>query len=88
MKILSSNSELYDYLCALKTSLRARGSTELADAVAFASRRASGMSTEFLGESRIALRRVSSVGRITLTGQERADLDDVLKQLDAALDRR
>jgi hypothetical protein len=88
MKTLSSNSELYEYLLALEANLRARGSTDLANAVAGAGRQASAISTEFLGESRIALRRVSSLGRITLTGQERADLDDVLKQLDAALDRR
>ncbi len=88
MKALSSNSDLYEYLHQLEANLRKHGATDLADAVGFAGRQASSTSTEFLGESRIALRRVSSRGRIALTGLERSELDDVLRQLDAALDRR
>ena len=46
------------------------------------------MSTEFLGESRIALRRVLKEEDGVLTLQEREDLLDVLRQLDSALDNR
>jgi hypothetical protein len=46
------------------------------------------MSTEFLGQSRIALRRVLEQGKDVLTEQERNDLMDVLKQLNAAFDKR
>ena len=88
MKPLSNNSELYEYMLGFEAKLRVHGSVDLADAVEGASRQASGLSTEFLGESRIALRRVSIQGQSVLTEQERRDLLDVLKQLDAALDKR
>jgi hypothetical protein len=44
--------------------------------------------TEFLGESRIALRRVLAEENGILSPIERADRQDVLRQLDAALDGR
>jgi hypothetical protein len=88
MKPLSSNRELYEYLLCLAAELKKRRLEELSEAVVFASRQAAGnMSTEFLGESRIALRRVSKEEGGVLTVQERAALSDVLKQLDEALDR-
>ena len=86
MKILSDNRELYEYLLFWVEELKRRNLAELSEAVAFASRQASGMSTEFLGESRIALRRLSAENFLTV--EERADLSDVLKQLDEALDKR
>jgi hypothetical protein len=88
MKSLSNNQELYDYLLHLVSELNGRGFLELGEAVAFASRHASGLSTEFLGESRIALRRVAKEENGALTEPERAALLGVLKQLDEALDKR
>jgi len=88
MKPLMSNSELYSYLLGLEGTLRSHGSADLADAVAGASCQASGLSTEFLGESRIALRRVATLAEGVLGERDRRDLLDVLGQLDAALDRR
>ncbi len=89
MKPFSNNRELYEYLLFLSAELQKRKFEELSEAVAFASRQAaSNISTEFLGESRIALRRVLKEEDGILTVQERADLSDVLKQLDEALDRR
>jgi hypothetical protein len=88
MKTLSSNSELYKYLLELEGTLRRHEATDLADAVGAASHQAASSSTEFLGESRIALRRVSNLSPAFLKGQELTDLADVLKQLDVALDRR
>lgn len=88
MKPFSNNRELCEYLLFWVAELKNRRFEELSEAVAFASRQASGMSTEFLGESRIALRRVLKEEDGILTVQERADMSDALKQLDAALDRR
>lgn len=88
MKPFSNNRELYEYLLFLTAELKKRKFDKLSEAVAFANRQASGMSTEFLGESRIALRRVLKEEDGILTVQERDDLSDVLKQLDEALDRR
>jgi hypothetical protein len=85
---LSSNVQLYEYLVRLGNELRDCGCVDLADAAISASRHASGMSTEFLGESRIALRRISIGGQESMTQQTRVDLADVLQQLDAALDKR
>ena len=88
MKPLSNNQELYDYLLLLSSQLKQRDLQELSEVVLFASRQASGMSTEFLGESRIALRQVLQKGAKVLTEQERECIKDVLKQLDTALDKR
>jgi hypothetical protein len=88
MKILSSSQQLYEYLLSLAAELDRCGSTELSQAVRSASRHAAGMSTEFLGESRFALRRVLEQENGLLKEHDRADLLDVLKQLDHALDTR
>ena len=44
------------------------------------------ISTEFLGECRIAIREVLSREKGALTDDERGDLIDILKQLDKGLD--
>ena len=72
----------------LTTELNRRSSSDLGDAVAVAIQQAAGMSADFLGESRIAVRRVLKEENGILTNQERADLSYVLKQLDDALDKR
>jgi hypothetical protein len=56
MKRLENNAELHRYLLLLVSQLRDRGEADLAALRESANRQASGMSTEFLGESRIALR--------------------------------
>ena len=88
MKPFLNNRELFDYLQWLTLELKRRSSPELSDAVAFASQQAASMSADFLGESRIAMRRILKEENGILTSQERADLSDVLKQLDDALDKR
>jgi hypothetical protein len=56
---LASNRDLYDYMTRLSSGLKQRGAAALSEAVDLARRYASGSSsTEFLGESRIALTRV------------------------------
>ena len=87
-KQLSNNKELYDYLVDLSATLRKRGAESLASIVYAASRHAVGLSTEFLGESRIALRKVSDSDQSVLSETERAEITDVLNQLSSALDRR
>ena len=89
MKLLSSNRELYDYLLLLAAALKERKCDPLSEALVLASRQITGnMSTEFLGESRIALRRTFKGADGVLTTQERNDLADVLTQLDEAFNRR
>lgn len=82
MKTFSNNRELYDYLIFLISALKERGAKALSEAVTFASGQASSMSTEFLGESRIALRQVLKEENGVLLQQERDDLLQVVKQLD------
>ena len=89
MKTLAGTKELYDYLVFLTTELKDRKSEELSKAVDHARLcSASNISTEFLGESRIALRKVRDEETTVLSADERADLLNVLRQLDQALDRR
>ncbi len=85
---LSSNRELYDFLVSLSTELGNRGNRDLGTVATAASRFAARMGTEFLGESRIALRRILREEAGVLNDKERADLQDVLQQLDSALDDR
>jgi hypothetical protein len=87
MKRLSSNKDLYDYLIDLAERLRTRGADSLAAIVLSASRQAAGLSTEFLGESQIALKEVLD-SEVALDENERADLLGVLEQLSTALDGR
>ena len=70
MKRLSNNAELYQYLLSLSKALEERNAKELAEIVTHASRMAvSNISTEFLGESRIALRKLINEERGILTSQ-------------------
>ena len=84
---LNSNQDLYDYLVRLANELKGRGAIELSDFAANALGQAASMSTEFLGESRIALQRIIHEEKGALTASERADVGDALRQLAAALDR-
>lgn len=89
MKHLANNQELYDYLLALSAKLRQRGGTQdLLRAVEFACSQAASSSAEFLGESRIALKCVLNEEQVILSAVDRADLEDIVKQLDAAMDGR
>jgi hypothetical protein len=88
MKRLSNNAELFQYLQSLGNMLEERHAKGLSEAVVHASRTAAGnMSSEFLGESRIALRRLINEEHGILTAQERDDVKDVLSQIDGAFDR-
>lgn len=85
---LTDNQALHDYLTSLAALLRERGANVMADAVAAASRQASGLSTEFLGESRLALRKLVHSNLVALSDEDRVELGDVLEQLDVVLDGR
>lgn len=85
---LGNNQQLYDYLVAMGTKLKQRGAVGLSEDILAASRTAAGIPvTEFLGESRIALRRVQKEQTV-LSDEECSDLRDVLLQLDEAFSRR
>lgn len=85
MKPLANNRELYDYLLSLASQLRQGGATSLVNGIERAAGNAASLVTEFLGESRIALRQVLAEERDILTEQQRMEVADVLGQLDAAL---
>jgi hypothetical protein len=53
---LASNTDLYEYLLSLGDLPAGCGSQQLAETVRFAAKQGTGLSSEFLGESRIALR--------------------------------
>ena len=85
---LTSNKELYDYLLTFSSTLKSRKRERLSQLLTSASGHAAGMSTEFLGESRIALREVSREQDSALTREEQGQVLEVPAQLDATLDRR
>ena len=85
---LQSNRELYEYLVGLGKILAAHNALDLSALVLAASRHVVAFpTTEFLGEARIALREVQTQERF-LNGSERAQLLDVLSQLDRAFKKR
>ena len=85
---LSSHQDLYDYLIWLAQSLNARQKTDLGALAADASQQAGATtSTEFLGEARIALRRILKEESGALSQTERTDMEDVVHQLTAAINR-
>jgi hypothetical protein len=86
---LPNNHELYEYLVLLASQLESRGSAALSRDVLAAARTVSAFpATEFLGESRIALRRVLLAENGVLNQVERTGLQDVLTQLDVSFDSR
>jgi hypothetical protein len=86
-KKLASNTDLYEYLSALGNLLADRNSQQLAEAVRFAAKQRTGLSTEFLGESRIALRTVRDAEKGLLRPQERDELLSVISQIEFVLHR-
>ena len=78
---LASNRELYDYLVALRDKLADRGAFELSAKIDRASKHIAGMSTEFLGESMLALRAVHEQGHM-LEVNERDELIKVIDQVE------
>lgn len=87
MKKLSSNTDLYNYLQSLGDLLAGRGAPQLAETVRFAARQGTGLSTEFLGESRIALRQVLNAEGAALQMHEKDELRGVISQVETALRR-
>jgi hypothetical protein len=85
---LDNNRQLYDYLAAIGAKLNARGAVDLSRVVLTASRTVATIpDTEFLGESRTALRRVENEQTV-LTEDECLELLDIVRQLDEAFSRR
>lgn len=85
MKPFSNNQEFYDYLTLLISRLHERGFHDLAKPLEFAASQASSNSTEFLGESRIALRQLLDENPVqALTEPEIAEVHSALRQLDTA----
>jgi len=79
---------LYKYLLLVASNLESCGSALSRDVSAAARTASTFPATEFLGESRIALRRVLAEEDGILSQIERADLQAALRQIDVALDER
>ena len=87
MIILSSNEELLAYLLSLAGVLDEVGLKVEAEDIRFAARQGAGLSTEFLGESLLAMRRVSVAVHRALGSEQIADFGRVEQQLAFALKR-
>ena len=78
---------LYDYVVWLGDTLEARGSSRLANRVKVAGRFASGSSTEFFGETGIALNQVKDEHGGLLSEQETFRLMSVIRNVERELHR-
>lgn len=86
---LYTNRELYDWLVLLASRLEVLGSEALSKDVAMAARTVNTFpATELLGESRIVLRHVLAEENGLLSQTDRAEVQNVLRQVDAAFDQR
>lgn len=83
----SANEDLYKYLLYLISILNERDRGDLSEKMEFASRQAASSATEFLGESRIALKEVLQKAGGILNEKEKSDLTSALVQIGNALER-
>lgn len=84
----SNNEDLYKYLLYLISILNERGRDDLSEKIEFASKQATSSATEFLGESRIAIKEVLLRAGTILNEKEKLDLTSALTQIGSALERR
>ena len=84
---LSSNAELHSYLLQTADHLTDLGLSSEADKVRRAAAQGTGLSTEFLGESKLALADALLAADEHLGSLERSKLVAVITQLDKALRR-
>jgi len=84
---LASNAHLHSYLLQIAETLTRLGQTDAAKKVRSAAAQASGLSTEFLGESRNALADVFRSASSAMPSAERDRLAAVIDQLNSALKR-
>ena len=87
MPELASNNDLYEYMASLHRLIVDRGALVSAKFIQSAMMQATGLSTEFLGESRNALEKVLIEENETLTLKEQEELHNVISQLNSALRR-
>ncbi|HWF63988.1 MAG TPA: hypothetical protein VN685_05195 [Rhizomicrobium sp.] len=87
MTRLSNNGDLYRYILRLEEDLRNKGAERLADDLQFAAGQNAGLSTEFLGECLIALRKVEKFSGDMLKDDDRSELTSAIKQVEFVLKR-
>jgi len=84
---LSNNTQLYHYLLSLAKRLEGTAAAPLEPQLRFAASQGTSLSTEFLGESLIALRMVLKEEGGVLESNERDDLLSVIRQVAFVLKR-
>jgi hypothetical protein len=87
MRKLENNTDLYEYLRSLADLLKGGSAAPLVEYLDAAARQATSLSTEFLGESQIALKKVLDTENGALTNTEREELRSVIKQIEFAVNR-
>jgi hypothetical protein len=87
MMKLKNNSALYAYLISLSDRLSGTEYSDLVKDLRSAASQSAGLSTEFLGESLIALQRVLESEERVLNAAERDDLKSVIQQVSFVLKR-
>lgn len=87
MTRLSTNADLLKYLVELAGILQDAGLSAEAEEIRFASSLAGALSTEFLGESLLAMRKVTPAARAALSELQMTDFDRVAAQLEFAFKR-
>jgi hypothetical protein len=87
MPKLQNNTELYQYLLALADRLEGTSAAPLATHLQFAAGQATGLSTEFLGESLIALKKVLDGENGVLKNSDREELRSLISQIESVVRR-
>ena len=81
---LTSNAQLYSYLCDLAEEMRRCGVLDAADVLLRASKFISGSPSEFLRESQITLKDVRSIYASKLKPFKISEISSVIEQIESA----
>lgn len=81
---LTSNAQLFSYLCDLADELHRCNEADAAEAIQLARKFASGSPSEFLHESQLALKKVRSTCAGVLTPPQLEKLISVIEQIEDA----
>jgi hypothetical protein len=84
---LKSDKDLFDFLVFLSKQFYSYGQNDIANELNFASRFASGSTSEFYHESEIVLKRVRDSFKDLLTESQFLEIISVIDQIDSAFKR-
>jgi len=82
-RCILSSELLYQYLVTVAEKLESRGANDLANKIIFASKFASGSTSELFGEAKLALVNLMNKHNNVLSQEEVAEVNKIISQIDS-----